>query len=120
MKFLGGFIIGIMTTVGILFMYVRSESNETLPGLTLFPEKGACITDNELEVFQTIAPTMALARFNDFPDVTLVLLVNDENIYYYDGQKIPIPANKCARQLGIYQYENKMDILKTVPVVVIE
>lgn len=121
MKFLGGFITGIVTTVvALLIIYARSESDDTLNGLTLFPEKGACITNNELEVFQTIEPTMALAKFGRFPDETLVLLINYENQYYYDGQKIQIPSDKCAIQLGIYQYETKMELLKTVPAVIIE
>ncbi len=63
---------------------------------------------------------MALAKFNEFPDATLVLLINYENKYYYDEQRIEIPATKCARQIGIYQYDTKMEVQKTVPVVVIE
>ncbi len=121
MKFIGGFIAGVVATViALVIIYVASEPGETDPGLTLFPEKGACITKKELEIFQTIAPTMALAKFDEFPDATLVLLINYEDEYYYDKQRIKIPANKCARQIGIYQYDTKMEVQKTVPVVVIE
>lgn len=104
----------------LLLIYAGSNSGETYPGLTIFPEKGECITNKELEVFQTIEPNMALANFNEFPDATLVLLINYENKYYYDGQKVQIPGNSCARQIGIYKYETKGGIQKTVPVVAIE
>ena len=121
MKFLSGFIVGVITTILILFLIgIGINSNDTLPGLTIFPEKGECITKYELEIFQTIKPNMALARFGEFPNETFVLLVNYENKYYYDGQKIQIPANMCARQIGIYQYRTKMKIQKTVPAVLIE
>jgi hypothetical protein len=121
MKFLGGFIIGVVTTILVLLLiYAGSKSNDTLSGLTIFPARGECITKNGLEIFQTIKPNMALAQFGKLPNEILVLLVNYQGKSYYDGQKIQIPANKCARQIGTYQYMTKMEIQKTVPVVVIE
>jgi len=136
--FIGGFVAGIAATVFVVFLiYVANKSNDGLLGLTMFPEKGECIsteyekTDydlkkrrlvttvmNDLEVFQVLAPNMALARTHDF---TVVLLINYDGISYYDDQKIQIPANKCARQVGTYQYTTKRDNFgKTVPAVVIE
>ena len=50
----------------------------------------------------------------------MVLLINNDNEAYYDGLKIKMPTNKCARQIGIYQYSTRMGIEKTVPAVVIE
>jgi len=128
MKFLGGFITGVIATVLVLLIiYAVNKSgsetlkpDEALPGLTLFPKKGDCITKSGLEIFQTIKPNMALAQFGKFPNETLVLLVNYEDKSYYDKQKIPIPAKKCAIQIGTYQYQTRMKIDKTVPVVVIE
>jgi len=126
MKFLGGFVVGVITTILVLLIYAGHKSDEalksedTLPGLTLFPTKGDCITKTELEIFQTIKPNMALARFGKYFDEPFVLLVNYQGKSYYDQQKIQIPAKKCARQIGTYQYETKMGIQKTVPVVVIE
>ena len=128
MKFLGGFITGSVMTIVVLFLiYAANTSNnetlksdEVLPGLTLFPKKGECITKSELEVFQTIKSNMALAHFDKFPNEMLVLLVNYEGKSYYDQQKIQVPSKKCARQIGTYRYENRLDVTKTVPVVVIE
>ena len=84
MKFLGGFITGvIMTLIALFLLYVSSQSdvetlspNESIPGLLMLPEKGECLTNGGLEIFQTIKPNMALAQFGKFPDKTLVLLVN--------------------------------------------
>jgi hypothetical protein len=121
MKFLGGFIIGVVTTILVLLLInAGSTSNDTLSGLTIFSAKGECITKNGLEIFQAIKPNMALAQFGKFPNEIMVLLVNYESKSYYDKQKIQIPANKCARQIGTYQYMTKMEMQKTVPVVVIE
>jgi len=89
MKFLGGFIVGVITTILILFLiYIGSNTNDTLAGLTIFPEKGECITKYELEIFQTIVPNMALANFGKFPNEKLVLLVNYEDKYYIEIKDI--------------------------------
>ena len=128
MKFLGGFITGVIVTVLALFLfYISSQSDvetlspeESMPGLLMFPEKGECLTKEELEIFQTIKPNMALAKFGEFPDETLVLLVNYNGKSYYDNEKIQVPREMCARQIGTYQYETKMEFQKTVPVVTIE
>lgn len=128
MKFFGGFITGVIVTILALFLlYVSSQSEtenlnpeESIPGLLMFPEKGECITEEDLEIFQTIRPNMALAQFGEFPDETLVLLVNYNGKSYYDDEIIEVPREKCARQLGTYQYQTKMEFQKTVPVVIIE
>jgi len=127
MKFFGGFIVGVVTTILALFIiYAISESsdtlapNDTLVGLTMLPEKGECIIRNEVEIFQTIKSNMALAKSGKFPNEILVLLVNYGGEFYYDSKKIKIPAKKCARPIGIYQYETKNGIQRTVPVVIIE
>lgn len=128
MKFLGGFITGALVTILALFLlYMPSQSDietlspeESMPGLLMFPEKGECLTKGELMVFQTLKPNMALAEFGEFPDETLVLLVNYKGKSYYDNEKIQMPRGMCARQIGTYQYQTKLEIQKTVPVVMIE
>ena len=122
MKFLGGVIIGILTTIIMALFLIDggNGSNDTLSGLTIFPEKGECITKNKIEIFQTIKPNMALARHGRSPNDKLVLLINHEDKSYYDEQEIPIPPKMCARQIGIYQYMTNGGRHKTVPVVIIE
>ena len=75
---------------------------------------------NEVEIFQTLRPNVALAKSGKYPDEILALLVNYDGDLYYDSRKIQIPPDKCARQIGTYQYETKTEVLKTVPAVAIE
>lgn len=120
--FIGGFIAGILAT--LLFAFLVSDTkqpSDNLPGLTLFPEKGECITtQKEIKIFQVVKPNMALAESGKFPDEIMVLLINYDNKTYYDDQKIAITSKNCARQIGTYQYTTKIGIEKTVPVVIIE
>lgn len=84
----------------------------------MFSETGECIeSTGEIEVFQVLSPDIALARTGDW---IIVLLINYEGKTYYDKQKITISDNKCARQVGTYQYTTKDGMGKTVPAVVIE
>ena len=115
--FIGGFVAGIIATILVAFL-IRgaNEPNDDWIGLTMFPEKGECIEMDEIVVFQVLELDMALARSNNR---VVVLLTNYEGKTYYDNQKIKIPSNECARQIGTYKYDTDRSE-KTVPVVVIE
>ena len=140
--FLGGFVAGILATILVAyFISVTNKPTENgLLGLTLFQEKGECITTTskkkscEIEVFQVLAPNAALGNIKYYSDENfggqtfrnydiqndvVVLLINYDNKTYYDNQKIDI-TNKCARQIGTYQYKTKSEFEKTVPAIVIE
>jgi hypothetical protein len=121
--FIGGFVAGVVATILIGYIIViANKPNDGLIGLTLFSEKGECITtDGEIEIFQVLAPNMALARTGDILDGIVVLLISKDGTNYYDEQKIKIPSKKCVRQIGTYQYTTKKDgFEKTVPAVTIE
>lgn len=119
--FIGGFVAGVLATIFVGYiMVVADKPNDGLLGLTLFSEKGECVTKKAIEVFQVLKPNMALAETGNYPDRIMLLLINYDNKSYYDDQKIKIPANKCARQIGTYQYTTKIGMEKTVPAVVIE
>ena len=127
MKFLSGFVVGILATILSLFVisFVHEQdatltSGDSLAGLTMLPEKGSCIIKKEVEIFQTLRPNVALATSGTYPDEILALLVNYDGDVYYDSRKIKIPPGKCARQIGTYQYQTKAEVLKTVPAVLIE
>jgi hypothetical protein len=140
--FFGGFVAGILATFFIIYVYsVANKPNDGLLGLTIFEEKGDCLISTskskstEMEVLQVIEPTVALAFVKYYTDVetysggtyrnydlgnnVAVLLINYDNLTYYDEQTIDV-SKKCLRQIGTYQYESKSEIQKTVPVVVIE
>ncbi|MDR2912520.1 MAG: hypothetical protein LBV38_04370 [Alistipes sp.] len=122
--FFGGLVTGVVLTILVAFaINAANQPNDGFPGLTVFPEKGECITTSgELEVMQVLAPDAALAYTGDFmyDDRMLVLLINNDGGSYYDEQKIKIPSGKCARQIGTYQYTARNEMVKTVPAVVIE
>lgn len=120
MKFFIGFVVGITSTILGIFLLSAGSASEEPVGLVVFPQKEDCITKHELVIFQTMKPNMALAEFGEYPDKMMVLLTNNDGASYYDGQKIKIPAKKCARQIGTYQYMTKMEVQKTVPAVIIE
>ena len=114
------FIAGMITMLFILLFISALTETNSYPGLDIFEEKGDCITRKNLKIFQTLEPNIALAEFGEFPNEIMVLLMNNEGKTYYDKQKIIIPKNKCARQIGSYQYTTKGGSYKTVPVVNIE
>ena len=118
----GGFVAGIIVTVIVAYLISSSNSpKDEFTGLTMLSEKGECIkTEGEIEVFQVIKPNIALARTGDYSEGIFVLLINNDGKTYYDKQKITISDNKCARQVGTYQYTTKDGMGKTVPAVVIE
>lgn len=121
MKFFYGIITGVLATIIGYYVYATYiKTDDGLVGYTELKQKGDCITKQKLKIFQTLKPDMALAKFGVFPNDIMVMVVNYNGIVYYDDQKIIIPKNQCARQIGTYQYETKLGILKTVPVVVIE
>ena len=116
MKFLTGFILGIIGTLGALYILEQSSQEDFI----LFQEKGQCVTQEDLEVFQVLDLERALVRQVKFLDFTVMLLVNDSGKTYYDDEVIKIPAKKCARQIGTFRYHTKDKNYKTVPVVRIE
>lgn len=61
--FISGFITGIVATILVaMLISTANQPNDGFPGLTLFSEKGECITTSgEIEVMQVLAPNAALA-----------------------------------------------------------
>lgn len=130
--FILGFVAGILATIFVAYLITiaNKPSDNGLLGLTKFPEKGECIaTEGEIEVFQVIESNVALAKtvkygdygFRNYADEIVVLLIDYDGKTFYDEQKVKIPKNKCARQIGTYQYTTAKDNFgKTVPAVVIE
>lgn len=140
--FIGGFVTGIFATF-MFFLLISGDDrpNDGLPGLSMFPEQGECLTTTskytscEIKVLQVIEPKAALASLKYYEDEkiygaktfrnydagneVLVLLMSTDDKTYYDQQKIDI-SKKCARQIGTYQFMNASYIEKTVPAVIIE
>lgn len=115
------FISGMVTMFVLIILIGILSENSIDSGLTIFEQEGSCITSSSIKIFQTLdEQDKALAEFGSFPNLTMVLLTNDENQAYYDNLVIKIPKGKCAKQIGTYQYMTAQNIQRTVPVVKIK
>ena len=98
------------------------EEPEGIEGLHLLDEPGEIIKEESVKVFQVLAEDAALAHGkNEYGDYygTIYLIVNNEGKYYYDDEMVKVPTGKVFRQIGVYQYPTRQDIVKTVPVIMI-
>ena len=122
-----GVLTGIILTIGFAFiLYHASNTTGSInepansDGISRFEEPGDVMETRSVEVFQVIANDAALVKCADkdgFYFGPICLIVNSEGKYYYDDQKIKIPKDKVARQVGIYRYPTKNETLKTVPII---
>ena len=120
--FVLGFVSGIVFLFLVLLIIGKSSSNDN--GMTYFEKPGKCISKKDFKVFQVIGEGYALAEerleFSSgitLPGNLLVLVTNDNGELYYDNQIIEVPKGKCMRQIGVYEYQTRMETIKTVPIV---
>ena len=122
--FLLGMIAGVVLTF-VMMLVLAIGANTSSNGMTLFDEPGECLSTKTFKVMQVVDNNHALAHEVEWNEVLesyistnlLVLLTNDNGEYYYDDQIIKVPKGMCMRQVGIYKYQTRMDIEKTVPIV---
>lgn len=136
MIFGGGAITGIVLTILFLFIIggrsseqIEKESERTNKveekskeksddGITLFDEPGDIIKVKSFKVIQVIAKDAALVMEEGY-NMTVYLLTNSDDKFYYDDEIVKVPKGKVVKQIGIYRYPAKNDIIKTVPIVMI-
>lgn len=127
MKKIWIYILGILTGIVVTFLtliIIGKASNANLNGMTLFDKPGQIMDETSFKVMQTLGSNAALAngKDSDFDDTyygLTVLLYNENNETYYDDQIITVPKGKCFRQVGVFSYQTRMEIDKTVPIVMI-
>ena len=122
-----GFLLGLLISIicqPIYAQHIQEWTSESLKGATFFEEPGECFSSYRFEVMQAIGDNYALAfeqYYNWDIGYTntnlLVLLTNDNGKCYYDQQIVEVPKGKCVRQIGVYKYQTKSEIWKTVPIV---
>lgn len=126
--FLLGLISGVvLTLVTMVILAMGANTNANNNEVTLFDKPGECLNAKAFEVMQVVDNNHALAHEVEWNDVLeryvqtglglLVLVTNDNGEYYYDNQIIEVPQGMCMRQVGIYRYQTRMDMEKTVPIV---
>ncbi len=123
MIFGGGFLSGIFVCFLTLFVVgLASRTNLALPGATFFEQPNREIRATSFKVLQVIQDDAALVHCKNgtrgsYYDSPLYLLVNSSGHYYYDEEVIQVPSERKVVQVGIYKYNAKSGIEKTVPIV---
>ena len=123
--FVGVILTGFYNNIKLTSKSPESENSETVneqDGVKMFDEPGEIFNETSFKVFQVIADNAALVRCNSKYDLytgTVCLLINKEGKLYYDDEIIKCPKNMVVRQMGIYQYPTKNDMIKTVPIIMI-
>ena len=115
------FILGIIT--GVILTFVVSliiASKSSTSGITFFDAPDSPMPFRSVEIFQALNPgcglchPMGIASNDD-----ILLLWTNENVAFYDGQKITVEVGKCFRPIGVYRYTTGGGMVRTVPVVTI-
>lgn len=118
MKRFGSFILGVL--VGFLLAIVISHiigQTSNASDMTFFEQPGEVMNIKEVEVFQAFKDNTALARESAPEYLGLTVLVwNNENIHYYDGQKIRVSGKQHFRQVGLFRYHSALGD-NTVPII---
>lgn len=107
-------------------IHSKRIQDKCMKGLTIFKETGECISHKNLTVLYVLESNIdlynsALVHEEDTSNTGLTMLIVDNaDRSYYDGQIIKLPQNKCFRIIGTYRYPGGRGHFKTVPVVVID
>lgn len=102
---------------------ITEETANYYPGLTLFEQPGEEFSAPSFQVMQVLSSNMALAHSEKTEYGitnyygTLVLLIGDKNTHFYDDQIVKVKSGQVALHIGTYQYETKLEMHKTVPVI---
>lgn len=114
------FVLGFVSGIVFLFLVllIIGKTYATNDGMTYFEKPGKCISTKDFEVMQVVGEGYALAREKKgYVGGILVLVTNENGELYYDDQVIKVPEGKCMRQIGVYEYQTRMETTKTVPIV---
>lgn len=115
----GGVLTGIVLTFMILFLVAKGRQHEEFK---LFEKPGEVVEVTSFKVFQVLDDDVALVHGasdeeDDFYDGPIFLIINDEGKYYTDDEIIKVPDGKVVRKVGVYHYQTKMELDKTVSVI---
>lgn len=117
--FCGGVLTGVVLTFVILFLVAKGRQQEDFK---LFEKPGEVVDVTSFKVFQVLDDDVALVNSasNEEYDIymgAVFLLINDEGKYYTDDEIIKVPDGKVVRKVGVYHYQTKAELDKTVSVI---
>jgi len=99
-----------------------NSSIRRLRGVNMLAAPVDFTTSKKFKIMQVISEG-ALATcatyeygFEMFNDPIVYIIADSEN-QFYDDQIIKVPSGKKAVQIGTYQYSNRLNVQKTVPVI---
>ena len=115
----GGVVTGVVLTFVILFFVAKGRQQEDFK---LFEKPGEVVDVSSFKVFQVLDDDVALVNgaSNEEYDIymgAVYLLINDEGKYYTDDEIIEVPNGKVVRKVGVYHYQTKSELDKTVSVI---
>ena len=118
--YVGGIVTGIILTFAFFFFVALGNSNGTPSdkNVVLFEKPQQEINVKSFEVMQVLPDGSALATVEDISNIGMVVLfLADEEVSYYDDQKINVPTGKRVMQIGTYKYVTRSEMEKTGPIV---
>ncbi len=131
--YLLGVLTGVVLTFLVIFLVGSSKTDKTAPAeapveeqvetnnnVTFFDEPGDVVNEKSYKVIQVVSNDAALVMAQTYGDLytgTVYLVTNNEGKYYYDDQIIKPSQGKVFKQIGIYRYPTRNDIMKTVPII---
>ena len=122
--FIAGVVIGIVICFGGLVIGAERDFGKNL-GIALFEQGEKTLSIRKLKVFQVIDKEGALVRgeeesrkIGQMPQT--YLLLHDGQDLYYDNQEIQVSKGMEVKQIGVYRYKNREDMILTVPAIRIE
>ena len=115
----GGVLTGIVLTFVFFFLVAKGRQQEDFK---LFEKPGEVVDVASFKVFQVLDDDVALVHgvSDDKYDIysgPIFLIINDEGKYYTDDEIIKVPDGKVVRKVGVYHYQTKMELDKTVSVI---
>lgn len=114
------YLLGVISGIILTFVFsfcVNMSKSSGIVGLEMFEEPGDYMEYSQFEVFQVIGDGYALADARDSYDAATVLIEPNEQLQFYDDQKIVLGDDQCAQHVGTYKYRSGIGMKKTVPVV---
>ena len=87
----------------------------------MFDKPGDVLDVCSFKVFQVLGDDSALVYGkvdnSSYYRGAVYLLTNDEGKYYYDDEIVDVPKGRIVRHFGIYRYQNRSELEKTVPII---
>lgn len=131
--FIRGIVVGIILSLVFFYIlgtYYTPESRAEQPEVQTensnpkwFDSPGDEIKESSYQVMQVLEDNAALVKgkgdSNYIYNGAIYLIVNRDGKFYYDEEIIDVPSGKVVKQCGIYRYETRQGIEKTVPLIMI-